>query len=177
MNSAQFAFAVAGAVAITAAVVDVKERRIPNLLTYPAMIAGMVLQTVLHGFKGLLSSLEGGLLFGGIFLLFYVVRAMGAGDVKMATALGLMVGIPASLRLMMATGIAGGVIALVIMVFSGRLYRTLRNTVNVVFFHARYGLKEHPEVNLGNPKAARMPYGLAFAAGTLWCSIVPVVWR
>ena len=76
--------ALAGAVAVTAAVVDVKQRRIPNWLTYSSMIAGIVLQSVFHGLTGLLSAIEGCLLFGGIFMLFYLVRAMGAGDVKLA---------------------------------------------------------------------------------------------
>jgi prepilin peptidase CpaA len=177
MTSAQFVTALAGAVAVTAAVVDVKERRIPNWLTYSAMIAGIVLQGVFHGLIGILNSVEGGLLFGGIFMLFYVVRAMGAGDVKLAAALGFLVGPSASFRVMFATAIAGGLLAIVIMVFTGRVRETLGNTFAVVFHHAHHGLNPHPMVNLQNPKAARMPYGLAFAAGTLYWSLVPVFWR
>jgi hypothetical protein len=84
---------------------------------------------------------------------------------------------PASYRVMVATAISGGVLAFAVALFSGRLYLTLRNTMSLFFFHARHGLKEHPNVNLNNPKAARMPYGLAFAAGTLYWSLVPVLWR
>ena len=177
INSDQLITAVAGAVAVTAAIVDVRQRRIPNVLTYPAMIAGIALQTAFHGLLGLLASVEGGLLFGGIFLLFYVVRAMGAGDVKLAAALGFLVGPSASFRVMAATAIAGGILAIVIMVFTGRVYETLKSTLNVALFHARHGLQSHPIVNLENPKAARMPYGLAFAVGTLYWSLVPVLWR
>ena len=177
LNSVQFVASVAAAVSITAAVVDVRQHKIPNVLTYPAMLTGIVLQVSLNGLKGLVTSIEGGLLFGGIFLLFYVVRAMGAGDVKLAAALGFLVGAPASLRLMFATGIAGGILALAVALYSGRLYLLLKNTLSVVFFHARHGLKEHPALNLDNPKAARMPYGLAFAAGTIYCCLVPVLWR
>jgi prepilin peptidase CpaA len=177
LNPVQIVASVSAAVAITAAVTDVKQRKIPNALTYPAMIAGIVLQTALSGWRGLLTSVEGGLIFGGIFLLFYAVHAMGAGDVKLAAALGFLVGIPGSIRLMFATGIAGGILALAVAMFSGRLYLLMRNTVSVVFFHARHGMKEHPSLNLGNEKAARMPYGLAFAAGSLYCCLVPVLWR
>src|ERR1019366_545276 len=129
MTSVQFVTAVAGAGAVTAAVVDVQQRRIPNWLTYPTMIAGLVLQGAFHGFKGLLSSLEGGLLFGGIFFLFYLVHAMGAGDVKLAAALGFLIGPTASFRVMFATAIAGGALAIVIMVFTGTVFKTLRNTM------------------------------------------------
>jgi len=40
-----------------------------------------------------------------------------------------------------------------------------------VAFHAQQGLQTHPTVNLDNPGAVRMPYGLAFAAGTLYWAI------
>src|SRR5215472_15053103 len=86
MNLAQFIPAVA------AAITDVRERRIPNRITYPAMIVGLGLQTVVYGWRGLLLGLEGGLLFGGVFFFFYLVRAMGAGDLKLATALGCIIG-------------------------------------------------------------------------------------
>ena len=177
MHSAQFITALALAVAATAAVSDVRERLIPNRLTYPAMVAGLILQLALHGWRGLLLSAGGGLLFGGIFLLFYLVRAMGAGDVKLAAALGCIVGADALFRVMFATALAGAALAIVFMVVSGRVLRTLRNTFSVAAFHARHGLRTHPLVNLDNPTSVRMPYGLAFAAGTLYWAVFMQFWR
>src|SRR5216683_2290488 len=177
MNLTQIIPALALAVTVTAAVTDVKERRIPNLLTYSAMVAGLVLQTVLHAWKGLLLGAGGGLLFGGTFLLFYLVRAMGAGDVKLAAALGCLVGPSAALQVMLATALAGGALAIFFMVLSGRVFETLRNTLWVAGFHVQHGLQTHPVVNLDNPTALRMPYGLAFAAGTLYWSVFLQVWR
>jgi prepilin peptidase CpaA len=169
--------ALAAVVAVCAGITDVRERRIPNLLTYPAMLAGLALQTALHGWKGLLLSAAGGLFFGGVFLVFYLVRAMGAGDVKLAAALGFIVGSSAALQLMFATAVAGGALALIVMVRSGRIVQTLRNTLWVAAFHARHGLQTHPVVNLDNPTAVRMPYGLAFAAGTLYWTFFLNSWR
>ena len=122
-----------------------------------------------------LASFEGVLAFGGVFFLFYFVRAMGAGDVKLAAALGSLVGPAASFRVMFATAIAGGAIAIVIMVLKGRVKETLRNTFSVAGFHAQHGLKTHPSVNLDNAAAIRMPYGVAFAAGTLYWSLSSVL--
>ena len=155
-------------VAVTAAMIDIRQRRIPNRLTYPMMVFGLGAQSMLYGWKGLLSAGLGGLVFGGVFFVFYLVRAMGAGDVKLAAALGCIVGLVPSLQVMFATAMAGGVLAIVHVIFSGRLLATLRNTFTVVVFHARFGLRGHPVVNLDNPAAARMPYGLAFAVGTLY---------
>jgi len=166
---------VAVIVAISAAVTDVRERRIPNKLTYNAAILGVLLQAILFGWKGLLSGALGGVIFGGVFLLFFIVHAMGAGDVKLAMALGCVVGASASVKLMFATTVAGGILAVIYMVRAKRVAKTLRNTLDILAFHARLGLQSHPTVNLDNPDAVRMPYGLAFAAGAFLWSI-PVFW-
>ena len=171
MNVAQIIPAAAVAVGISAAITDVKERRIPNRLTYSAIVGGLVLQAALHGWRGLLLGGGGILLFGGVFMLFYIVHAMGAGDVKLAAALGSIVGYPATLPVMYATAVAGGAIAILFMVLSGRVVETLRNVLFVSGFHLRHGLQMHPKVNLDNPSGARMPYGVAFAAGTLYWAI------
>jgi prepilin peptidase CpaA len=140
-------------------------------------VAGLILQTAVHGWRGLLFSVAGGLLFGGVFLLFYIVRAMGAGDVKLAAAMGCIVGLAATPRLMFAIAVAGGALAMVFMVASGRVVQTVRNTFGVVAFHARHGLQTHPVVNLTNPTSVRMPYGLAFAAGALYWAVFMQFWR
>ncbi len=177
MNSGQFIAILAVAVAVYAAFTDVKARRIPNRLTYPAALVGLGLQGALHGWRGLLLSAGGGLLFGGVFMLFHLIRAMGAGDVKLAAALGCMAGLAASPKLMFAIAVAGGALAIVFIVASGRIIETLRNTLWVVAFHAQHGLQTHPTVNLDNPGAVRMPYGLAFAAGTLYWAVSSQFWR
>lgn len=177
MNLTQIIPTLAAAVAVTAAITDVRDRRIPNRLTYPAMLAGLLLQTAAHGWRGLLLSLGGGLLFGGLFLIFHLVRAMGAGDVKLATALGCIIGPAGSWQVMFATAVAGGALAILVMVFTGRVLKTLRSTLAVVGFHAVHGLRTHPEVNLDNPAAVRLPYGLAFAAGTLYWAFLMPMWR
>ena len=163
-------------VAVIAGAIDAGSRRIPNRLTYSAMIAGLTLQTILYGWRGLLLGIGGAVLFGGVFLLFYLVHAMGAGDVKLAAALGCIIGPAASWQVMFTTAVAGGVLAIVVMVFTGRVLHTLRSTLAVAGFHVLHGLRTHPVVNLDNPAAVRMPYGLAFAAGTLYWAIFMHSW-
>jgi len=43
-------------------------------------------------------------------------------------------------------------------------------------FHAWGGLHAHPQFNLDNPAALRMPYGLAIAVGTLY-TFLTATWR
>jgi prepilin peptidase CpaA len=163
-------------VAVMAGIVDASSRRIPNRLTYSSMIAGLMLQTLVSGWRGLLLGFGGAVLFGGVFLLFYLVRAMGAGDVKLAAALGCIVGPANSWQMMFTTAVAGGILAVLVMVFTGRVLQTLRSTLAVAGFHVLHGLRTHPVVNLDNPAAVRMPYGLAFAAGTLYWAIFMHSW-
>lgn len=177
MHMSQLIPVAAVVVTLIAAITDGRGRRIPNRLTYPAIIVGLVLQSVAYGWHGLLAGLLGGLLFGGIFLMFHLLRAMGAGDVKLATALGCILGPNDSWQVLFTTALAGGVLAIFVMIFTGRVIHTLRSTLGVVGFHASHGLRIHPVVNLDNPSAARMPYGLAFAAGTLYWAVFMHLWR
>ncbi len=167
---------VALALAITAAVFDVQQHRIPNWLTYPGMVSGIVLRGVLFGWKGLGSAVEGFAFAGGVMLLFYAVRAMGAGDVKLMAAIGSLLGPRQSVVVLVATAICGGVLAIGYALYRGRMWATIKNVGSVLRFHAWAGLRAHPELNLDNPTALRMPYGLAIAAGTLYALLL-MWWR
>jgi prepilin peptidase CpaA len=112
--------------------------------------------------------LEGALLGGGIFFLFFLVRGMGAGDVKLMAAIGSLAGVQQSWVIILATAIAGGILAVGYMIFYKRFGRTLANVGALVRFHLTSGLQPHPEVSLQNPEAIRMPYALAIAAGTFY---------
>ena len=164
------------AVAITAAAIDVQQHRIPNRLTYPTMVAGVLLHTYFQGWRGIKASLMGLLLAGGIVFLFYAVNAMGAGDLKLFAALGAMVGPSYGLKIVLTSAVAGGIMAIIYALYRGRLRATLVNVGCVLKFHAWAGVQAHPELNLDNPKAPRMPYGLAIATGTLYTFLV-TCWR
>ena len=159
---------IALAVAAIAAVTDVQRRRIPNWLTYPAVVLGVMLRGLLLGWKGMGSALAGCLLAGGVFLLFYLVRAMGAGDVKLAAAIGSLLGAADAVAMLLATAICGGVLAVAYALYRRRVRATLVNVAAALQFHAVAGFQAHPELNLDNPAALRMPYGLAMGAGTLY---------
>jgi prepilin peptidase CpaA len=163
-------------VAAIAAVIDVRQHRIPNWLTYPGIVMGIVLRWSFFGWRGLGSAVAGCVLAGGIVFLFYLVRAMGAGDVKLLAAIGSLVGPSDGVVVLAATAISGGVLALFYVMFRRRLGATLRNVGSVLTFHSWNGLRAHPELNLDNPSALRMPYGLAIATGTLY-AFLTTWWR
>lgn len=176
MNPDLFLLFDALAVALTAAILDVQQHRIPNWLTYPAMLAGVLLRSYFFGWRGTTSAVLGLLLAGGIIFVFFVMRAIGAGDLKLLAAIGALIGPREVTVALLATAIAGGVLAIVYAIYCGRLRSTLVNVGSVLKFHAWGGLQAHPEINLDNPETLRLPYGLAIAAGTLY-TFVATWWR
>jgi prepilin peptidase CpaA len=150
------------------AVQDVRARRIPNWLTYGSLSAALGLRIYWEGWHGLGQGAEGMLAGGGVFFLFFLVRGMGAGDVKLMAAVGAWVGAWPAVLVMVYTALAGFVIAVFYMVFYRRARSTLANAGELVRFHLTSGIKPHPEINLRDPAAIRVPYGLAIAAGTLF---------
>ena len=164
------------AIATTAAFMDVQQRRIPNWLTYPAILAGVLLRAHFWGVNGALTALAGCLLSAGIVFVFYAVRAMGAGDLKLLAAVGAFTGPHYAIQTLLATAIAGGVLAIIYVLYRGRLRATLGNVGEVMKFHVAGGMQAHPDFNLDNPDALRMPYGLAIAAGTFY-TCVTACWR
>lgn len=75
---------------------DMLYRRVPNILLLIAFVLHVVsLMTTGHGFAGIdiMQSVIGGLIAFAVFLPLYLLRAMGAGDVKFFTLLGFLLGI------------------------------------------------------------------------------------
>lgn len=70
-----------------AAVWDWRYRRIPNRLTFPFLIAGILYHLVYEGWSGAGKAAAGMFVAGGILLCFYLLGATGAGDVKLAAGL------------------------------------------------------------------------------------------
>ncbi len=160
--------AAATLIALAGAAFDVKSRRIPNFITGPALLMGLLLHLLGDGWRGLLTSLAAALICGAIFLLFYLAGGMGAGDVKLMAAAGCIAGLPNVAYLLILTSLAGGVMAMVLAAARGRLKQTMANVAVLSRHHREAGIAPHPEINVLNASTLRLPYGVAIAAG---CSI------
>jgi prepilin peptidase CpaA len=105
------------------------------------------------------------------------MRTMGGGDVKLMAAIGSLAGSHRVVGILLASAIAGGVMAVVVMISDHRVVRTLRRVGSVVAFHVLHGLRPHPEINLSDKTALRLPYGAAIACGTAYVFIAATFWR
>lgn len=164
----------AALLAVLGAVSDVKTGRIPNKLTYAGMAVAIASRWAGLGWTGLWTALLGGLIGGGIFLLFFLVHGMGAGDVKLMAAIGCFVGPSGALQIVLACAIAGGVMAVGVMIYHKRVRATVSNVGSILRFHLTQGPQAHPSINLSNPAAVRLPYGIAIAAGSVYWLCISV---
>jgi prepilin peptidase CpaA len=157
---------------------DVRARRIPNWLTYGSLVTGIALRTILGSWHGLGQAVGGALVGGGVFFVLFIAGGMGAGDVKLMAAVSAWAGLKESGSLLLATALAGGVLAVVYMVFYRRVGSTVMNAGELLRFHVTAGIKPHPELSLQSQGALRMPYGVAIAAGTLYLFLsTATFWR
>jgi prepilin peptidase CpaA len=159
------------AIALVACVIDVRERRIPNWLTFGAAIAGVAYQVAIGGPAGFLTGVGGWLTGAVIFLLPFALGGLGAGDVKLVAALGTWLGWSDTVWLALFTGAAGGVLALVAAAWTGYFRQALRN-VSLLLTHWRVsGLRPLPELTIHDAKGPKLAYGVAILAGamvTIW---------
>ncbi len=158
------------------AVTDIRDRRIPNRLTYGGLATALAVRCALSGWLGLRTGLAGLLLGGGIFYLLFLLGGMGGGDVKLMAAVGAWAGTAQVVAVLIAAAIAGGILAACYIVFNQRVLRTLLNSMKLISHHLSSGIQPHPSLNVRRPSSMRVPYGLAIAMGTLYC-VGNTFWR
>jgi prepilin peptidase CpaA len=158
-------------VAVVACVTDLRSRRIPNALTLSAALAGLLAHWIVQGPDGALFSASGWLVGLLVFLPFFLLRGMGGGDVKLLAALGAWLGPQETVWLAIYTGLAGGVLAVIVAASSGYLGTALRNVRSVFSFWATAGLRPVPGITLESKESPRLAYAVPIFAGgvvTLW---------
>jgi prepilin peptidase CpaA len=162
---------VAVLVAVLACVSDLRSRRIPNVLTLGGAIAGLGYHLATAGAPGGLAS-AGGLALGFVFFLpFFLLRGLGAGDVKLAAALGAWLG-PRDMFVVAVSGaIAGGALAIVVALAAGYLRTAFRN-LGMLFVHWRVaGIRPLDSLTLKSAPGPRLPYAVPLA-----CGVIIAVW-
>jgi prepilin peptidase CpaA len=156
------------ALLVIATVVDIHSRRIPNWLVLPFLAAGVIVNTASYGVRGLGRSMGGIALAVAITGVLCWLRGMGMGDLKLCAAVGGWIG-PGQLGIaLVATGLAGGVLALVWAAWHGSLGESLEGAGDLVSAFWTKGVRPHPSMVLDNPSARSMPYAPAIAIGTIF---------
>ena len=100
----------------------------------------------------------------------FALGGMGAGDVKLMGALGAWLGPSDAFWLVLYTGIAGGVMALVVAGWRGYLKQAYHNVVSLLLFWQANGIRPMPGLTLETTTARERPrlaYALPILAGTV----------
>jgi prepilin peptidase CpaA len=162
---------VLSALLVAAAIIDWRTRRIPNWLTVGGLVYALAYNAMvpppLQG--GLGWALAGAAVGLGVLLPLYVIRVMGAGDVKLMAMAGAFLGAGATLQALLFTLVAGGLAAVVFALYHRGAVRLARNTgaiVQSMAFAALAGSRSAEPLAQG-ASIGRMPYGVSICLGTI----------
>lgn len=133
---------------------DGRWRRIPNFITLPLLVVGLLGGFSINGTTGAWQSLTGLLLGAGLMLPFFLMRAMGAGDVKLMAAVGAVLGLRWIVTVFFLTSLCGGLLAAIL----------------IIEHRLSLSFKQLPTLD-DKRKKITVPYGWAIAAGT-WLTII-----
>ncbi|MDP1830320.1 MAG: A24 family peptidase [Archangium sp.] len=153
-------FALLAVTMLVAVATDVKSRRIPDLVTYPAMAVALGLRFHLEGVGELTTGLLSGLAGLGATVLWFGAfalskKSMGWGDVKLAGVMGAALGMPLTLAAMVFVSVAGAFQAIVSLIWAGALSDTVRSVLA-------------KKVEGDSTPKRHIPYGVAIALGSAW---------
>jgi prepilin peptidase CpaA len=165
-----YQIAVVGVVLIAVAW-DLSTRRIPNFLTFGAALAGLIVHGYSGGWSGAGMALAGWAVGAACFLPVFMLRGMGGGDVKLLAAIGAWIGPAATVWVALFSSIAGGVLGLLVAVFSGYLAQLFVNVSCVLMAWRISGPRPVPELTLASHRGPRLAYAVPLLAGlmmTLW---------
>ena len=161
--------AVVLAFVVTAAVSDLRWRRIPRWLTLSGLVCGLVYHAV---FGGIVTAVVATFLGFAAGLALFQLGAIGGGDVKLIAALGAMLGLSHWVVAMEVSVFASALIALIQAAARGVLRQTIAGVGDLVRWLITSGAKKHPLIHVGNTAKLRAPFGAAAALGT-----IIAVWR
>jgi prepilin peptidase CpaA len=155
------------ALTLTAAVYDIRERRIPNWLVLAGIIAGFAWNLYSGGWSGLGHAAEGLGLGFALYFPLYLLKARGAGDVKLLAAVGAIVGPGNCFWVFILTAILGGIIAMVILLLRGRVRHTFFNLSFLVsdLSKLRAPHRSSEELDVTTSRGLRLPHGAMIAVG------------
>jgi prepilin peptidase CpaA len=167
---------------IAAAVIDWWKFKVPNKLTFPLILSGWLLGLLNNfelvpdgGVGGIGASLLGTALAFGLMLPVYAIGGMGAGDVKMSMGFGAWTGafygIASGLWIIVYAfcvgTIAGGVIAMVMIMVRGQYRKNIENVREIVgdmFTSTSIG-QVADKANRRRSRWHRLPYGVPLCIG------------
>ena len=167
-------------VLLVAAASDARTHRIPNWLVASGLIFALIYNgtgfSVAENYlsipflreNGWLISLQGIAVGFVLFLPLYLLRTMGAGDVKLVAMIGAFLGPWNTGMAVLSTFLAGGVLAIALMLWRGTALRALKNILLITPASMLPAPAGVPRMQVyAAASAGTLPYAIAIAVGTI----------
>lgn len=149
-----------------AVIFDLRQRRIPNWLVLGGFSAGLGGVLFHDGWGAFGNSLAASLLGMLAFFPFFLLRMLGAGDVKLFGMVGSFVGTAGLLPIWFYTVLAGGALGIISVLLAGTFPRFIQNLrLLLVSLIYRSGASSVSLGGMVEQSSARIPYAVAIAAG------------
>ncbi len=175
--------AVIAALVVTAAVVDLRRGKVPNWLTYPAILLGLFGHAVV-GYAsgevfsggaeqmGLAGALKGFAMGFFPLLLCWMAGGIGGGDAKLMGAVGALGGWKLALGAMLFGFVIAGLMAVIVMIRKRIVRRTVRRVWHTVVLLIIPGAKP---VDPTGPDSPTVPLAVALCLGTFVAMLEQVI--
>ncbi|MCE5185274.1 MAG: A24 family peptidase [Planctomycetaceae bacterium] len=161
---------------LAAALWDLKDRRIPNMLTIPVLVGGLAWSAIHGGGAGFIESLEAAGLLALPYVLLFVFAGGGAGDAKLMAALGAWLGLENGIATLVCVCIFGVILALLKAAWHKQFFAVLANIRTIIltfmtYVFTRGACKANALEVVGHEQTMKMPYGPAIFAGVLAAAV------
>jgi prepilin peptidase CpaA len=148
---------------LAAALYDAWKRRIPNAINGALVLAGVWAQVAERGWMAMFSGLAAGAATIALLWRPWDKGKLGGGDVKVAGAAAVWVGLSLLPQLVLVTAVAGGLVAITCYLWSSaQARREIRANVGAMTMGVDPGVAA-----AGSAGRVSVPYGVAVAAGAL----------
>jgi prepilin peptidase CpaA len=151
----------------SAAAIDLRTGRIPNLLTATVAVTGFALAGLGLTGHSMAGALAGALIGFALMLPGHLLGGTGAGDVKLLAALGTLLGPGGIAMAFLYSAIAGGLLAVGHAVRRKRFGTTVSRTARLMTAPA----ETKKEID-GTARASRFAYGPALAVGAIAAALL-----
>jgi len=158
------------AVSLLAAVIDVCSGRIPNWLTVPLFLAGLVWAGWSGGAAQFLDGLAASFILSLPFVVLFVIAGGGAADAKLMGALGAWLGVSSGCLLLVAVCLSGVMVGLIYALCKRQARDVVGNLrmICISLFCMMHSRQKWSQADLLLPDSGKMlamPYGLAICLG------------
>lgn len=153
---------------VWACVSDVRSRRIPNAAVAAIALTGIAASLLRpNPAFAALAAIEGAALGLVVWLPFYLLRMLGAGDVKLFAAAAAWLGPREAIDAALLTALVGGALSLALMIKDGGALLTM--------LRVRTALQAPATLRESSLVRTRVPYALAIGCGVLGAAYLPSI--